>query len=105
MAVTEVNAGVTAYLEITWKNRSGTETDPGNSTISIWDEDGVAKVEDAAMTKEGGTTSTYYYKYNTPENAVPAGKKSVTYSVLFEATVESDYGKEKFYFQITAIPS
>lgn len=58
--------GETVQLKANFKDEDGTETDPEDGTVlvSLYDGQGTLLVTEQAGSKEGGTTSTYYYNHN-----------------------------------------
>ena len=85
-----VYEGETVTVRVTWTDKLDVETDPGTCTISIYDEDEVAKVDTDTMTKVDGTEATYEYSYLTDSDAVPAGLRAIHYRVFTQATVSGD---------------
>jgi hypothetical protein len=86
----KVYEGEHAYIELAWKDKEGDYVDPGAASIDIYNEDGTKVVVAQAMSKVGGSVSTYEYKYATLATAVPDDKTSVTYLFVGTATVSGD---------------
>lgn len=86
--------GESLYLEISWRNVKGVLTDPtGGSKVYLYDENGVVKIDGGVMSKEGGTTSTYYYdSYDLPGDAIPSGAQTIEWRGYFESIVDTHKG-------------
>ena len=68
-----IEIGETVQLEVTWKNWSGNAYDPSEVFISLWDQDGTAKITAGKYgvdtNFEKSAVGIYQYYYTVPDNA------------------------------------
>lgn len=89
-------AGDNVRIEVEVSDYTGTKQNASTIIITIKDPAGVVKVNAAAMTY-AGTTGDYFYKWQS------AGTDAAgTYTALVDATVSTDTGREKIFFELRA---
>ena len=97
MTIERKERGETAYIHAEFRNLAGELADPTTSAkVSVWDKDGILKIDAAAMIWTA--TGKFYYGYPISTDATPDENKAWTYRI--EATSGDFVDYKLGYFKV-----
>ena len=92
--------GETGTLRATFYDWNNEKVDPTAVTVSIWNNEGIKKIDEATATRQA--EGEYYYRYTVSETETIDVAEQWSY--LFTGTTGADVTREKGYFTVTDFP-